>query len=185
MSLDRGYSLGHLALSTMPLSALPNLFLPIRATQEHRMPTPGYVPCTVESPCVPSRSAPFATRCMVKRTDSRVRQMGVQIQPQHLPPCDFKPSPRLPALPFPPRHTGGMDASVGGGGSLWECVRRCVSQGPQAWHVAGPAAVTAIPQNCPASAGTACGPGSGAIWRDTFGLGVSTLIAAGQIHAGV
>lgn len=176
---------GHSTLSTVPLSALPNLFLPIRATQGHRMPTPGYVPCTVESPYVPSRSAPFAAKRMVKRTESRVRQMGVQIQPQHVPPCDFKPSPQLSALHFPPQHSGGVDTSLGARGLLWECVRRCVGQGPQAWHMAELAAVTATPQNRPASAGPTCGPSSGPLWRDTFGLGVSTLVAAGQIHAGV
>lgn len=143
---------------------------------------PGCVPCTVESPSVPSRSAPFAAKRVVKRTDSRVRQMGVRIQPQYFPPCDFKLSPQLSALQSPPQHSGGTDASPGVAAGMREKAR-----GPRAPGLArgGAGSCSGTPQDCPAPAGTAGGPGSGPLWRDTFGLGVPALVAAEQIHAGV
>lgn len=66
-----------------------------------------------ESLCLFS-AAPFASKHMVKRTDLRVRQTGVQIQPQHLLLCDFKQSPHLSVLLFPPLHNGGIYTSLEG-----------------------------------------------------------------------
>lgn len=90
------------------------------------MPTPGCVPRTMESPYVPSQSAPFATKCMVKRTDSRVRKMAVQIQPQHLPPCDFKPAPQLSAL----QGGHGYLPWVGVGVAAGMCEKACGPRAP-------------------------------------------------------
>lgn len=121
VSLDRGYSL---ATRPCPLC----LSVPFPTPSDLGYPgtpyaNPGCVPCTVESPSVPSRSAPFAAKRVVKRTDSRVRQMGVRIQPQYFPPCDFKLSPQLSALQSPPQHSGGTDASPGVAAGMCEKAR--------------------------------------------------------------
>lgn len=73
-----------LALSTLA-PQWPSNFSPlIWAHQGQCMPTSG---------CVPSRSAPFAAKHVVKKTDLQVRQMGVQIRPQHFLLCDFAQTP--------------------------------------------------------------------------------------------
>lgn len=127
----------------------------IWARQGHRMPTHGCVPCIVGSPSVPSRSAPFAAKHVVRRADLRARQTGVQIQPQHLLSslptslCFSSLRSTMEAWIFPPGVAGGT------------CEKVRVGHGPQTWHVAEMAALMMmISEHHLAFAGTAPGAGS-------------------------